>query len=174
MLIDFFFCLRKYKVKTSITEYLDLIAVLDKQVVSADINDFYTISKAVLIKDESQFDKYDRAFAEYFKGVSQIDLFDNEIPQEWLRSQLQKILSEEEKQKIEAMGGLDKLMETLKQRLEEQQKRHQGGNKWIGTGGTSPYGADGYNPEGIRIGQNKNRNFKAVKVWEQRQYKKSC
>ncbi len=171
MLIDFFFCLRKHKVKTSITEYLDLLNALDNKIVSGDVNDFYSLSRAVLIKDESQFDKYDRAFAEYFKGVQQIDLFDKDIPHDWLRKEIERILSKEEKEKIESMGGLDKLMETLKERLEEQTKRHQGGNKWIGTGGTSPFGAYGDNPEGVRIGQDKNRNFSAVKVWDKRQYK---
>ncbi|MGQ8363796.1 vWA domain-containing protein [Glaciecola sp. 1036] len=171
MLINFFFCLRKHQVKTSITEYLDLMSALEKQVISGDVNDFYVLSRALLIKDESQFDKYDRAFAEYFKGVQAINIFDTEIPQDWLTKQLEKVLTDEEKKQIEALGGLDKLMETLKQRLEEQKERHQGGNKWIGTGGTSPFGAYGYNPEGVRVGQDGNRNFSAVKVWDKREFK---
>lgn len=171
MLLDFFYTLRKHRVKTSITEFLDLMSVLDAQLVSSDIDEFYLLSRAVLIKDESQFDKYDQAFAEYFKGVQAINLFDESIPEEWLRKAFERVLSEEEKAKVKALGGLDKLMETLQQRLEEQKKRHEGGNKWIGTGGTSPFGANGYNPEGVRIGQEKNRNNSAVKVWDKRQFK---
>ncbi|MCV2885384.1 VWA domain-containing protein [Aestuariibacter sp. AA17] len=171
MLVDFFFTLRKHKVKSSLRELLDLLGALEKGVVFADIEAFYYLSRLTLVKDESQFDKFDRAFADYFEGVEAIDLFGKDIPDEWLRKEFEKHLSEEEKKQIEAMGGLDKLMETLKKRLEEQQKRHQGGNKWIGTGGTSPFGAYGYNPEGIRIGQDGNRNFSAVKVWDKREFK---
>jgi len=171
MLIDFFFTLRKHKVKTSITEFLDLMAVLDAELVYADIDDFYLLSRTVLIKDESQFDKFDQAFAEYFRGVQAINLFDKEIPDDWLNNALEKLLSDEEREKIKALGGLDKLMETLQERLKEQEKRHQGGNKWIGTGGTSPFGANGYNPEGVRIGQQGNRNNSAVKVWDKRTFR---
>lgn len=171
MLIDFFFTLRKHKVKTSITEFLDLMAVLKTDMAYADIDKFYLLSRTVLIKDESQFDKYDKAFAEYFKGVQALNLFDQTIPDEWLKDALEKMLSDEEKAKVEALGGLDKLMETLQERLNEQEKRHEGGNKWIGTGGTSPFGANGYNPEGIRIGQKENRNRSAVKVWDKRKFK---
>jgi uncharacterized protein with von Willebrand factor type A (vWA) domain len=171
MLINFFFTLRKHKVKTSITEYLDLMAALKHEVVYSDMDAFYYLSRTVMVKDESQYDKFDRAFAEYFKGVQQINLFDEEIPQEWLRKQLEKVLSEEEKKQIQALGGLDQLMKTLEERLKEQEKRHEGGNKWIGTGGTSPFGAHGYNPEGVRIGQETNRNFSAAKVWDKRSFK---
>ena len=171
MLIEFFYALRKHKVNTSITEFLDLLAVMKSGLINQSVDDFYLLSRTVLIKDESQYDKYDQAFASYFKGVESIDLFGQEIPEEWLKSELLKMLSEEEKQKIKALGGLDKLMETLKQRLEEQKEKHQGGNKWIGTSGTSPFGADGYHPEGIRIGQKKNRNNRAVKVWDKRSFK---
>jgi hypothetical protein len=171
MLIDFFFTLRKHKVKTSITEFLDLMSVLSANLVYADMEDFYLLSRTVLVKDESQFDKYDQAFGEYFKGLQAIDLFDQEIPQEWLKNALEKMLSDEEKKKVQALGGLDKLMSTLQERLNEQKKRHQGGNKWIGTGGTSPFGANGYNPEGVRIGQDANRNNSAVKVWDKRTFK---
>ncbi|MBT1449519.1 VWA domain-containing protein [Glaciecola sp. XM2] len=171
MLINFFFTLRKHKVKTSITEYLDLMRALKNEVVYSDMDAFYYLARTVMIKDESQYDKFDRAFAEYFKGVQQIDLFDQEIPQEWLRKQLEKVLTEEEKQQIKSLDGLDELMKTLEERLKDQEKRHEGGNKWIGTGGTSPFGAHGYNPEGVRIGQDKNRNFSAAKVWDKRTFK---
>ncbi|GAB55119.1 hypothetical protein GPUN_0988 [Glaciecola punicea ACAM 611] len=171
MLIEFFFTLRKHKIKTSITEFLDLMAVLKADLVRGDMDDFYLLSRTVLIKDESQFDKFDQAFGEYFKGVQTIDLLDKEIPDDWLKNALEKFLSDEEKKKVEALGGLDKLMETLQERLNEQEKRHEGGNKWIGTGGTSPFGANGFNPEGVRIGQKKNRNNSAVKVWDKRTYK---
>ncbi|GBL02830.1 VWA domain-containing protein [Glaciecola sp. KUL10] len=171
MLLDFFYTLRKHKLKTSITEWLDLMNAMSADMAHADIEGFYFLARTVLVKDESQYDRFDKAFAEYFKGVQAVNLFDKDIPEEWLRSEMEKLLSDEEKAKIEAMGGLDKLMETLQERLKEQEKRHQGGNKWIGTGGTSPFGADGYNPEGVRIGQKGNRNFSAVKVWDKREFK---
>ncbi len=171
MLIDFFFTLRKHKVNTSITEFLDLMAVLDANLAYADMDEFYLLSRTVLVKDESQFDRFDQAFAEYFKGVQAVNLFDHDIPDEWLKNALEKILSDEDKAKIKSLGGLDELMKTLQERLNEQEKRHQGGNKWIGTGGTSPFGANGYNPEGIRIGQQGNRNYSAVKVWDKRKFK---
>ena len=171
MLIDFFYTLRKHRVKTSITEFLDLLSVLDAELVYADIDAFYLLSRAVLIKDESQYDKYDQAFGEYFKGVQAVNLFDESIPEEWLRKAFERVLSAEEKAQVKALGGLDKLMETLQERLNEQKKRHEGGNKWIGTGGTSPFGANGYNPEGVRIGQESNRNNSAVKVWDKRNFR---
>lgn len=171
MLVDFFFKLREYKVPVTLRELLDLLNGLKQGVIFASLEDFYFLSRTMLVKDESQYDKFDRAFADYFEGVQSIDLFGKEIPEEWLRKQLEKNLSEEEKAQIKALGGLDELMKTLKERLEEQQKRHQGGNKWIGTAGTSPFGAHGYNPEGVRIGQGANRNFSAAKVWEKREYK---
>ncbi len=171
MLVDFFFTLKKYRLNVSLRELLDLINALEQHVVYADLEAFYHLARMVMVKDESQFDKFDRAFADYFKGVQSVDLFQANIPQDWLNNAMSKYLSDEEKAKIQALGGLDKLMETLQQRLQEQEKRHQGGNKWIGTGGTSPFGANGYNPEGIRIGQDKNRNFSAVKIWEKREFK---
>jgi uncharacterized protein with von Willebrand factor type A (vWA) domain len=171
MLIDFFFKLREYKVPVTLRELLDLLGAMEKGVVFADMEDFYYLSRIVLVKDESQYDKFDRAFADYFEGVQSIDLFGKEIPEEWLRKQIEKNLTDAEKAEIAALGSLDELMKTLKERLEEQQKRHQGGNKWVGTGGTSPFGAHGYNPEGVRIGQEGNRNFSAVKVWDQRDFK---
>jgi uncharacterized protein with von Willebrand factor type A (vWA) domain len=171
MLVDFFFKLREYQVPASLRELLDLLHAMEQGVIFANIDDFYLLSRTILVKDESQFDKFDRAFADYFEGVQSIDLFGKDIPDDWLRKELDRHFSEEDKAKIKAMGGLDELMKTLKERLAEQEKRHQGGNKWIGTGGTSPFGANGYNPEGIRIGQDGNRNFSAVKVWDKREFK---
>ena len=153
MLIDFFLKLKAAKVPVTTKEYLMLIEGMQKGVVGASIDDFYYFSRTCLVKDEANFDKFDRAFGEYFKGVEAIMGVNADIPLEWLRKQVELNLSPEEKAKIEAMGGWEKLMETLKKRLEEQKGRHQGGSKWIGTGGTSPYGAYGYNPEGVRIGQ---------------------
>jgi len=176
MLIEFFMTLRKYKLKTSIRELLDLINALKKQVIFADLDDFYFLARTILVKDETQYDKFDKAFADYFSGIQDLDLLSAlkeayQIPEDWLRKDFEKSLSAEEKAQIEAMGGLDKLMETLKKRFEEQKKRHAGGSKWIGTGGTSPFGSGGYNPEGVRIGEDQPRQRKAVKVWQQRQYR---
>ncbi len=171
MLIDFFTKVRDYKVPCTLRELLDLIRALEQHVVFANIDDFYALSRTILVKDEAHFDKFDRAFADYFKGVSSLELDLSEIPEDWLKKHFEKQLSAEEKAKIAALGGLDKLMETLAERLKEQEKRHQGGNKWIGTGGTSPFGAHGYNPEGVRIGQDSSRHRKATKVWDKRQFK---
>jgi uncharacterized protein with von Willebrand factor type A (vWA) domain len=169
--IDFFLTLKKHQVPCSLRELLDLIAVLKKGVIFADVDEFYNLAKIVMVKDEIHYDKYDRAFAEYFKGIEQIDVFDQILPEDWLRKEFEKHLSAEEKEKLKALGGLEELMKALKERLEEQKKRHAGGNKWVGTGGTSPFGAYGYNPEGIRVGQDKNRNNSAVKVWDKREFK---
>ena len=171
MLIDFFCKVRDYKVPCTLRELLDLLRALEKGVVFASIDDFYSLSRTILVKDEAHFDKFDRAFADYFKGVASLELDLSEIPEDWLKKHFDKQLTAEEKAKIEALGGLDKLMETLAERLKEQEKRHQGGNKWIGTGGTSPFGAYGYNPEGVRIGQDDSRHRKATKVWDKRQFK---
>jgi len=171
MLIQFFYTLRKYQVKTTLRELLDLLSALEKHVVYADIEAFYSLSRTIMVKDETQYDKFDRAFAEYFEGVESVDLFGKDIPEEWLRKEIEKNLSPEEREALRKAGGLDELMETLKKRLEEQEKRHQGGNKWVGTGGTSPFGAYGDNPEGVRIGQKGNRKFSAVKVWDKREFK---
>jgi len=170
MLIDFFTCLRKHELKVSVRELLDLLNALDKQVIFADIDKFYQLSRMIMVKDEVHFDKFDRAFSEYFKGISSIDLFDKDIPNDWLRKELEKVLSDEEKAKLKALGSLDELLDTLQQRLKEQEKRHQGGNKWVGTGGTSPFGAHGYKHEGVRIGQAGNGQKRPVKVWDKRQY----
>lgn len=172
MFIDLFYKLRKGGVPVSITEYLSLLDVLDKGTVSVDIDGFYYLARTALVKDESLFDRFDQIFGAHFKGAE--TLFAEiiaEIPGDWLVRNASLELSEEEKQQIEALGGWDKLMETLKQRLTEQDKRHQGGSKMIGTGGTSPFGAYGYNPEGIRIGQQEGRHRRAVKVWDKREFR---
>src|SRR4249920_3509191 len=171
MLIDFFLKLKSHKLPVSIKEYLTLLEAMDKKVIGPSIDEFYYLSRTALVKDEANFDKFDRAFAEFWEGVETIPGIEAQIPLEWLLKQVELTLSEEEKKQIQALGGWEKLMETLKQRLEEQKGRHQGGNKWVGTGGTSPFGAYGYNPEGIRIGQDKSRNRSAVKVWDQREYR---
>jgi len=175
MLIDFFYTLRAAKLPVSVKEFLTLLQALQAHVVgpsqpdACSIDDFYYLARAALVKDEKHFDKFDRAFAAYFKGVDMIADFRKEVPADWLRKVLERELSAEEKAAIEKMGW-DELMETLKKRLEEQKERHEGGSKWIGTGGTSPFGHGGYNPQGIRIG-GKGGNKSAVKVWEQRAYR---
>ncbi|MCZ8252490.1 MAG: VWA domain-containing protein [Hylemonella sp.] len=182
MLIDFFYTLRAAKLPVSVKEYLTLLEALKEGVVGPkaapegeggssgySVDDFYYLSRTSLVKDEKHYDKFDRAFSAYFKGVELLTDFTKDIPLEWLRKNLELNLSPEEKAAIEKMGW-DELMETLKKRFEEQKERHEGGSKWIGTGGTSPFGANGYNPQGIRIGQDKSRNKNAVKVWDQRAY----
>ncbi len=176
MLIDFFLTLKQSGLPVSVKEYLMLCEAMGQGIAHGSVDDFYFLSRAALIKDEAHYDRFDRAFGTYFKGVESLDqalaaVFQKDIPEEWLRKLAEKILTEEEKAQIDALGGWDKLMETLRQRLQEQEGRHQGGNKWIGTAGTSPFGAYGYNPEGIRIGQDKSRNRSAVKVWDQREYR---
>ena len=172
MLVDFFFQLRAGGLKVSISEFLTLLELLKKRVIRFDVDQFYYLSRACLVKDESQYDRFDRVFSAHFKGIENLFGQDGaDIPDEWLRKQIELGLSEEEKAQIEALGGWEKLMETLKQRLEEQKERHQGGSKWIGTGGTSPFGAYGYNPEGIRIGQESSRHRRAVKVWDKREFR---
>jgi hypothetical protein len=172
LLVDFFFTVRKAGVPASVKEFLTLVEALDEGVVTGSVDDFYVLARATLVKDEAYFDRFDLAFSAYFKGVGSIpDALVKDIPAEWLRKLAERNLSAEEKRLVEALGGWDKLMETLRERLEEQKGRHQGGSKWIGTAGTSPFGAYGYNPEGIRIGQNESRNRRAVKVWDAREYK---
>lgn len=173
MLIDFFDTVRQAKVPCSIREYLDLIEAVQARVAFADLDEFYALARLILVKDEKHYDKFDKAFSAYFDGIDALpSLFDDaNIPAEWMRKEMEKLLSEEEMAKIESLGGFDELMKTLQERLEEQHKRHQGGNKMIGTGGTSPFGAEGYNPEGVRISQNRSRHKKAVKVWDQRNYR---
>ena len=172
MLIDFFFKLREVEIPTSITEYLTMLEGFKQGVAGCSVDDFYYLSRSCLVKDERFFDRFDRVFGAHFKGLQ--ELFDEivgEIPEEWLRKQAELLLSEEEKREIEKMGGWDELMKTLRERLEEQKGRHQGGNKWIGTAGKSPFGAYGYNPEGVRIGQEESRNRRAVKVWDKREFR---
>lgn len=173
MLLNLFNELRIAKVPVSLRELLDLINALEQHIVFADMEQFYYLARSILVKDERYFDKFDRAFAAYFDGINQLEpeLLSAAIPDEWLRKELNKHLTDEEKAQIEALGGLDKLIETLKKRLEEQKERHHGGNKWIGTGGTSPFGSGGYNPEGIRIGDAGERQGRAVKVWDKREYR---
>jgi uncharacterized protein with von Willebrand factor type A (vWA) domain len=167
----FFTELRAARVPVSLKEYLVLIEALEKEAIGPDVEDFYYLSRAALVKDEKHLDKFDRVFGHVFKGLENTGGSVNaEVPAEWLRALTEKFLTDEEKAQIEALGGWDKLMETLKQRLEEQKKRHEGGNKWIGTGGTSPYGNSGYNPEGVRIGGEGGQR-RAVKVWDKREYK---
>jgi uncharacterized protein with von Willebrand factor type A (vWA) domain len=156
----------------SVREFLTLLEALDKRVIHGGIDDFYYLSRACLVKNESNYDKFDRVFGAYFKGITQLPEGATAlIPEEWLKKLAEKHMTEEEKKLIESLGGWDKLMETLKKRLEEQKGRHQGGSKWIGTAGTSPFGAYGYNPEGVRIGQHESRHRRAVKVWDQREFK---
>jgi hypothetical protein len=172
MLINFFMTLKNERLPVSFTELFSLLECLKQNVIFANVEDFYYLSRMCFVKDEKNFDKFDIAFGKYFENVDAInDLAMYEIPDDWLRKQMESMLSDEEKAKIEALGGLEKLMEEFRKRMEEQKKRHQGGNKWIGTGGTSPFGAYGYNPEGIRIGQEGGRNGSAAKVWDKRNYR---
>ena len=171
MLLNLFNEMRAAKVPVSVRELLDLHHALQKGVVFADMDAFYYLARAILVKDERHFDKFDRAFAAYFKGLENLDRhIEALIPDEWLRKEFERSLTDEERAQIQSLGGLDKLIEEFKKRLEEQKERHAGGNKWIGTGGTSPFGHGGYNPQGVRIG-GPGKNRSAVKVWEQRAYR---
>ena len=172
MFLTFFTALREAQVPVTLREYLTLMQALEKDLADKSIEDFYFLSRALLVKDERNLDRFDRVFGATFKGLeSLLEAMEKaELPEDWLKRLAEKYLSDDEKKQIEAMGW-DKLMETLKQRLAEQKGRHQGGNKWIGTAGTSPYGAYGYHPEGVRIGQDRNRNNRAVKVWDKREFK---
>ena len=175
MFLNFFIELRNVKVPVSLREYLSLLDCLDKNVISFKVENFYYLSRASLIKNEKHIDRFDLVFSKVFKGIENISLEDLlnkvDIPKEWVKKLSEKLLTPEEMEEIKSLGGFDKLMETLKKRLSEQEKRHQGGNKWIGTAGTSPFGAYGYNPEGVRIGQDKSRHKKAIKVWDKREFK---
>ena len=172
MFLTFFSALRDAQVPVTLREYLVLLDALNRDLAEKSVEDFYYLARTCLVKDERNLDKFDKVFGATFKGLeSLLDAMEKaEIPADWLKKLAEKHLSEEEKQQLEALGW-DKLMETLRERLKEQKEAHHGGNKWIGTGGTSPFGAYGYHPEGIRIGQDGNRNFRAVKVWDKREFK---
>lgn len=175
MFLPFFDALRAHKVPVSLREYLAFLEGMSAGLVTYDVDGFYYLARTAMVKDERNLDKFDRAFAQAFSGLEQIGveqvLQAVDLPADWLEKLAEKHLSAEEKAEIEALGGFDKLLETLKKRLEEQKGRHQGGSKWIGTAGTSPFGAYGYNPEGIRIGQNESRHRRAVKVWDRRDFR---
>ncbi|WP_425098392.1 vWA domain-containing protein [Tropicibacter sp. S64] len=175
MFVPFFENLRKAAVPVSLREYLTFLEALKTGLVTYDVEGFYFLARSAMVKDERHLDRFDRAFSATFSGLESIGyeqvLEAVKLPEDWLRRQAEKHLSPEEMAAIEALGGFDKLMETLKQRLKEQEGRHQGGSKWIGTAGTSPFGAYGYNPEGVRIGQDKSRHQRAVKVWDKREFR---
>ena len=172
MFVHFFHELKKANVPVSLREYLTLLEAMDADVIDRKVEDFYYLSRASLVKDERNLDKFDLVFSHVFKGLEMMGDGDvAQIPEDWLRALTEKFLTDEEKAQIEALGGWEKIMEELQKRLEEQKERHEGGNKWIGTGGTSPFGANGYNPEGVRIGQKEGRHGKAVTVWDKREYK---
>ncbi|MGD9650922.1 MAG: VWA domain-containing protein [Candidatus Dadabacteria bacterium] len=172
MFLDFFLLLKNDGIPVTIKEYLTLLEALDEGIAEYSVDDFYYLSRTSLIKHEHHLDRFDLLFGYYFEGVEKIDTEEfMKIPEDWLRKSFVSALTDEEKELIKGMGGLDKLLERLKELMKEQKKRHQGGNKWIGTGGTSPFGAYGYNPEGIRIGQDESRHRRAVKVWDKREFK---
>jgi uncharacterized protein with von Willebrand factor type A (vWA) domain len=172
MLIRFFYALREAGLPVSLTEFLSLLAALEARIAFCSAEEFYWLARMALVKDERYFDRFDRVFAEYFDGAEKaFEKLVASVPADWLRSLGERLLTPEERAKVESLGSWEKLLETLRERLKEQKERHQGGNKWIGTGGTSPFGADGYNPEGVRIGQQKSRQRRAVKVWDQREYR---
>ncbi len=178
MFIPFFLSLKAAKVPVTLREFLTLLESMEQGLVDYDVEAFYFLARAALVKDERHIDRFDRVFAEYFKGIEgvagsagTVEAMATALPDEWLRKLAEKHLSEEDKKLIESLGGFEKLMETLRQRLAEQKERHQGGSKWIGTAGTSPFGAYGYNPEGVRIGQDGSRHRRAVKVWDQREFR---
>ena len=175
MFLKLFFALKAARVPVSLREHLTLIEAMDAGLAIYDIDEFYYLARSALVKDERHLDRFDRVFGEVFKGLERPEGEDGvetvDLPEEWLRKLAEGHLSDEEKALVESLGGWDKLMETLRRRLEEQKGRHQGGSKWIGTAGTSPFGAYGYNPEGIRIGQHESRHRRAVKVWDKRQFR---
>ncbi|MBR3370235.1 MAG: VWA domain-containing protein [Rhodobacteraceae bacterium] len=175
MFLSFFQTLRDHGVPVSLREFLAFLEGVQAGLVTYDVEGFYYLARAAMVKDERHLDRFDRAFASSFKGLEDIPLDQVldavDLPQDWLRKLAEKHLSADERAQIDALGGFDKLMETLKQRLKDQKDRHQGGNKWIGTAGTSPFGAYGYNPEGVRIGQDASRHRRAVKVWDKREFR---
>ena len=172
MLVRFFLGLREAGVPASVTEFLSLLRALEARVASLSAQEFYWLGRMALVKDERHFDRYDRVFAEHFAGAERaFAALMADVPPEWLKSLAERLFTEEERRKVESLGGWDKLLETLRERLREQKERHEGGNKWIGTNGTSPFGSGGYNPEGVRIGSQGPRQRRAVKVWEAREYR---
>ncbi len=172
MFVTFFHELKAANIPVTLKEYLTLMQALEADLAGRRVEDFYYLSRATLVKDERHLDRFDQVFGHVFKGLELMsETLDAKIPEEWLRAVSQLYLSEEEKRKIAELGGWDKIMEELQKRLAAQKGRHQGGSKWIGTGGTSPYGAYGYNPAGVRIGQKENRNFRAIKVWDKREFR---
>ncbi|MCO5148130.1 MAG: VWA domain-containing protein, partial [Aquamicrobium sp.] len=175
MFLPLFLELKAARVPVSLREYLSLLEGMEAGLVTYDVEGFYYLARAALVKDERHIDRFDQVFSHVFKGVEAVSgeaaVDVASLPEEWLRRLAEKHLTEEEKKLVEALGGFEKLMETLRKRLEEQKGRHQGGSKWIGTAGTSPFGAYGYNPEGVRIGQHESRNRRAVKVWDKREFR---
>ena len=175
MFLPFFDALRRAGIPVTMREYLGFLGALDAGLATYDVDAFYYLARTIMVKNEAHLDRFDRAFSESFKGIGAIPIEAVvkalDLPEEWLRKMAEKHLSEEEKSEIEALGGFDKLMDTLRERLKEQQGRHQGGSKWVGTAGTSPFGAYGYNPEGVRIGQDTSRHRRAAKVWDKRDFK---
>jgi hypothetical protein len=172
MFLDFFLLLKEKGIPVTLREYLDLLAALDANVAEYNVDDFYFLSRTVLVKNEEHLDLYDQVFGVYFKGMEQIQSSDIlNIPDEWLRKNGERLFSREELENIKSQGDLESLIDRMAELLKEQKERHQGGNKWIGTGGTSPFGAYGYNPEGIRIGQDESRHRRAIKVWDKRTFK---
>ena len=172
MFVEFFLALKEAHIPVTLREFLVLLEAMERKVVSFNVDDFYFLSRSCLVKDERNLDKFDQVFGSCFEGLEfGQDLFETEIPEDWLQKLAERVMTTEEMAEIKSLGGWEKLMETLRERLAEQNKRHQGGSKMIGTGGTSPFGAYGYNPEGVRIGQNESRHRKAVKVWDERLFK---
>ena len=171
MFFSFFVTLREAKIPVSLREYLTLTEAMQKGVAAFDIDEFYFLARTALVKDERYLDRFDRVFGHCFKGIETLPDPQSEIPDSWLHKIAGRLLTDEEKKAIEALGGWEKLMEALRQRLAEQRARHQAGSKWIGTAGTSPFGAHGYNPEGVRVGQQEGRNRSAVKVWDRREFR---
>ena len=172
MFVEFFLALKEAHIPVTLREFLVLLEAMERKVVSFNVDDFYFLSRSSLVKDERNLDKFDQVFGSCFEGLEfGQDLFETEIPEDWLQKLAERVMTTEEMAEIKSLGGWEKLMETLRERLAEQNKRHQGGSKMIGTGGTSPFGAYGYNPEGVRIGQNESRHRKAIKVWDERLFK---
>ena len=172
MFVEFFLALKEARIPVTLREFLVLLEAMERKVVSFNVDDFYFLSRSCLVKDERNLDKFDQVFGSCFEGLEfGQDLFETGIPEDWLQKLAERVMTTEEMAEIKSLGGWEKLMETLRERLAEQNKRHQGGSKMIGTGGTSPFGAYGYNPEGVRIGQNESRHRKAVKVWDERLFK---